>query len=53
MQKLKNSNNKVLTTKWFEIDKVPCSPTNNEPYHRLLCSDSVEIIAVTPEKKLY
>ena len=53
MQKLKNSNNKVLTTKWFEIDKVPCSPTNNEPYYRLLCSDSVEIIAVTPEKKLY
>ncbi len=43
---------KVFETPWFTIDAVPDPAAGPEPYYRLSCHDSVEVLAVTPDKKL-
>lgn len=39
----------VFETEWFSIEEVPY---NERPYYRLSCNDSVEILAVTNDKKI-
>lgn len=43
---------KVFETEWFSIDAVPYQCPSNRPYFRLSMDDSVEIMAVTPHKKI-
>ena len=43
---------KVFETEWFSIDAVPYQSSSNRPYFRLSMNDSVEIMAVTPDKKI-
>lgn len=42
----------VFETKWFSIDAVPGESLGSKPYYRLSCSDSVEILAVTSDRKI-
>ena len=41
----------VFKTEWFSLEKVP-APGSPQPYYRLSGRDSVEILAVTPQKKI-
>lgn len=43
---------KVFETRWFSIEATSNRYSNNEPYYRLSCNDSVAILAVTPEQKI-
>jgi 8-oxo-dGTP pyrophosphatase MutT (NUDIX family) len=43
---------KVFETEWFSIEATLDNFSGNKPYYRLSCNDSVEILAVTPERKI-
>lgn len=43
---------KVFETKWFSIDAIPNKILGEEPYYRLSCGDSVEVLAVTDDRKI-
>lgn len=44
--------NKVYETEWFSIDAIPYVSSNNKPYYRLSCNDSVSIIAKTEDEEI-
>ena len=43
---------KIFETKWFSIEMISNNCLKAEPYYRLSCDDSVEILAVTPDEKI-
>ena len=43
---------KVFETPWFSIERIPHVNEPDNPYFRLSCDDSVEILAVTPEQQV-
>lgn len=43
---------KVFETEWFSIDAISYVSSNNKPYYRLSCNDSVSIIAKTTDEKI-
>ncbi|MBI4180942.1 MAG: NUDIX hydrolase [Chloroflexi bacterium] len=43
---------KIWETEWFSIEAVPNQSSSGRPYFRLSMNDSVEVIAVTPDKKI-
>lgn len=43
---------KVFETKWFSIEATSDNFSNNKPYYRMSCNDSVGILAVTTEQKI-
>ncbi|MBC8456923.1 MAG: NUDIX hydrolase [Deltaproteobacteria bacterium] len=47
-----NNANTVFHTEWFSIDAVPGESLGRKPYYRLSCDDSVEILAVTLDRKI-
>ena len=47
-----NKIQKIWETEWFSIEAVPNQSSSDRPYFRLSMNDSVEIMAVTPEKKI-
>ncbi|MBN2008121.1 NUDIX hydrolase [candidate division KSB1 bacterium] len=42
----------VFETRWFSIEKIPNRLETENPYYRLSCDDSVEILALTPDKQV-
>ncbi len=42
----------VFETPWFSIERIPHITEPDNPYFRLSCDDSVEILALTPEKQV-
>jgi ADP-ribose pyrophosphatase len=42
----------VVQTEWFSIDAVPWGSSTTQPYYRLSCKDSVEILAVDENGKI-
>jgi ADP-ribose pyrophosphatase len=50
-QQLNNADT-VFQTEWFSIDAVPSESIGGKPYYRLSCDDSVEILAVTSDRKI-
>lgn len=51
-EKLNDSFKKVFETKWFSIEASSTKYSEGKPYYRFSCNDSVEILAITPEKKI-
>jgi ADP-ribose pyrophosphatase len=43
---------KIFETEWFSIEATSDNFSGNQPYYRLSCKDSVEILATTPERKI-
>jgi len=42
----------VFKTEWFSIEAVSYNDSNEKPYYRLSCDDSVGILAVTSDQKI-
>ncbi len=47
-----NKVSRVFETEWFSIEAISDSISNQKPYYRLSCNDSVAILAKTTEDKI-